>query len=441
MKPSTPSTLRSRTATEDGKTERPPSTRLRKVVFRGAVFIVACAAMSTGCALLPSVNAALNDLLRDPPTGNSQPAAAAPYNGGGGYITSGNGGTITSGNGGAITHYDGGKPDAVTKTGGGGATTLSSAKQASTSTASPQGLTDRDRAWVNALPPNLQQQVLSLKPEQVDNLKVLGHWDAYRKSVTETAVYQGEAEAIRVYTEDPTVLNIEKGLKVVTGAVFGTAVAEAAQAPGQSERSPVTKWVTGDTQGLNSELLGKLAQVGEKIGKPVFIRSGFRTYDEQKVLYDKWLAGEGNLAAPPGKSDHESGKAADAYVGGMALRDDPAGKAAALSLGLAFPVQKESWHTELAASAKQISTSLASPQGLTDRDRVWVNALPPNLQQQVLSLKPEQVDSLKARGKWDAYRQSVTETAVYQGEAEAIRVYTEDPTVLKIEKGLKGISP
>lgn len=40
MKPATPPTLRSRTATEDGKTERPPLTRLRKEVFGNSLTIV-----------------------------------------------------------------------------------------------------------------------------------------------------------------------------------------------------------------------------------------------------------------------------------------------------------------------------------------------------------------------------------------------------------------
>jgi hypothetical protein len=128
-------------------------------------------------------------------------------------------GTVAMIGSGANTSY--GQPGAATVTSGGGA--QPSAEQASTSPAFPQGLTDRDRAWVNALPPNLQQQVLSLKPEQIDSLKAHGKWDTFRESVTETAVYQGEAEALRVYTEDPAVLEIEKGLKAakLAGDVAG----------------------------------------------------------------------------------------------------------------------------------------------------------------------------------------------------------------------------
>lgn len=38
---------------------------------------------------------------------------------------------------------------------------------------------------------------------------------------------------------------------------------------------------------------------------------GFRTYDEQVVLYNKYLNGTGNLAARPGTSNHETGEAID----------------------------------------------------------------------------------------------------------------------------------
>jgi len=40
------------------------------------------------------------------------------------------------------------------------------------------------------------------------------------------------------------------------------------------------------------------------------VNSGFRTYAEQAVLYQRYLNG-GNLAAPPGQSNHESGRAVD----------------------------------------------------------------------------------------------------------------------------------
>jgi uncharacterized protein YcbK (DUF882 family) len=108
-----------------------------------------------------------------------------------------------------------------------------------------------------------------------------------------------------------------------------------------------SKWVTGDTKGLDPTLFGKLAQLGEQLGTPVHIASGFRTLAEQKVLYAKYKAGTGNLAAKPGTSDHEHGNAADVSIHGTSLSNDPRAKALAAKLGLVFPVHGEPWHVEL----------------------------------------------------------------------------------------------
>ena len=129
-------------------------------------------------------------------------------------------------------------------------------------------------------------------------------------------------------------------------APAGNHAAHAAAEP-SSPSVDVKRWVTGDTDGLHRDLLEKLAQVGEKIGRKVDIVSGFRTRAEQQHLYDLYKAGKGNLAAKPGHSNHESGNAADVNVGGKSLADDPEAKKAALALGLHFPVGGEPWHVEV----------------------------------------------------------------------------------------------
>lgn len=77
------------------------------------------------------------------------------------------------------------------------------------------------------------------------------------------------------------------------------------------------------------------------------IPSGYRSYAEQKRLFLLYQAGQGNLAAEPGKSNHERGKAADAYIRGV-----PLGAAASEECaywGIHFPVRGEKWHAELKA--------------------------------------------------------------------------------------------
>lgn len=132
-----------------------------------------------------------------------------------------------------------------------------------------------------------------------------------------------------------------------TGEAGGTGGAAGAQDNGKVNAN-VGQWVTGDVQGLNSDLLNRLAQVGQKLGKKVDVTSGFRSRQEQEALYQKYLNGTGNLAAKPGSSKHESGMAADVSVDGQNLGATAEGRAAAQEAGLSFPVEGENWHVELA---------------------------------------------------------------------------------------------
>src|SRR5262249_4711852 len=60
-------------------------------------------------------------------------------------------------------------------------------------------------------------------------------------------------------------------------------------------------------------------------GMEVRVSHGTRSFDEQAELYRKYLAGEGKLAAPPGKSAHNYGMAIDvAVIKGSAVVDTPA---------------------------------------------------------------------------------------------------------------------
>lgn len=72
----------------------------------------------------------------------------------------------------------------------------------------------------------------------------------------------------------------------------------------------------------------------------LWIVSGFRTRAEQAALY----AQKPGLAAPPGRSNHELGLAADlGYPSETATQD---AHAAAPGCGLEFPVSFEPWHVE-----------------------------------------------------------------------------------------------
>lgn len=95
--------------------------------------------------------------------------------------------------------------------------------------------------------------------------------------------------------------------------------------------------VVGDTDGLNSEYQRRLGAWATSLGEPYNVRSGFRSFQEQQQLYAAYLAGVGNLAAPPGASMHNFGLATD---GPHWRRRNPE------KFGITFPIGPEPWHAE-----------------------------------------------------------------------------------------------
>ncbi|MEO6867720.1 MAG: M15 family metallopeptidase, partial [Gaiellales bacterium] len=115
--------------------------------------------------------------------------------------------------------------------------------------------------------------------------------------------------------------------------------------PGAATTGP-SNHVTGKVDGLAPALRAGLEKMGAQLGVKIDVISGQRSYEEQAELYRRYLNGTGNLAAPPGRSNHESGNAADAYVNGVALASVPGAREAAAAAGLGFPVAGEAWHVE-----------------------------------------------------------------------------------------------
>ncbi|HEU5055361.1 MAG TPA: M15 family metallopeptidase [Kofleriaceae bacterium] len=79
-------------------------------------------------------------------------------------------------------------------------------------------------------------------------------------------------------------------------------------------------------------------------GIDLWIESGFRTRDEQAVLYRAWRKGRGNKAARPGHSNHQSGRALDIAVsspGALAWLSTNASR-----FGFKRTVRGEPWHWE-----------------------------------------------------------------------------------------------
>lgn len=115
----------------------------------------------------------------------------------------------------------------------------------------------------------------------------------------------------------------------------------------------VYPWVRGDLAGLDPVLLASLNRVGARLRRIVFVRSGNRTYEEQAALYRAYLAGTGALAARPGTSNHEGGRAADCQLddrNGPNIGAVSAARVAMRTEGLCLPVPGEAWHVERGTS-------------------------------------------------------------------------------------------
>lgn len=138
------------------------------------------------------------------------------------------------------------------------------------------------------------------------------------------------------------------GAEQLYGAMQASGLAAQVSALGPAAGAPVAapSHVTGKTSGLDPQLLQRLDAVGRELGTKLDVISGHRTYQEQARLYEMYRNGTGNLAAPPGHSNHEHGGAADVYVNGVALADVPGAREAASRHGLHFPVNGEAWHVE-----------------------------------------------------------------------------------------------
>lgn len=88
----------------------------------------------------------------------------------------------------------------------------------------------------------------------------------------------------------------------------------------------------------------KMKAAAAKVGVHLYIVSGFRTMAQQRYLYKIYKQGKGNLAAPPGYSNHQSGHALD-------LNTSSGGVYSWLSnhhsaYGFKRTVPSEKWHWE-----------------------------------------------------------------------------------------------
>lgn len=117
----------------------------------------------------------------------------------------------------------------------------------------------------------------------------------------------------------------------------------------QGRASTVTIYPVGQGQFLRGDAAKaylSMQQAARAAGFNLTATSGFRTNEQQKALYQKYLNGTGNLAARPGYSNHQNGISID--IGGSLQGYGTAAfswlKANASKYGFVNDVGGEWWH-------------------------------------------------------------------------------------------------
>ena len=100
--------------------------------------------------------------------------------------------------------------------------------------------------------------------------------------------------------------------------------------------------IGGAVGGLNPTFRSRLGAWNPAVGNRYRVSVGYRSYAEQARLYHLWITGQRNIeAAPPGKSKHQQGLAAD-----LSPSTTAAHRAQGRAFGLYWPMSYEPWHVQ-----------------------------------------------------------------------------------------------
>ncbi|MFT3693469.1 MAG: M15 family metallopeptidase [Kofleriaceae bacterium] len=137
-----------------------------------------------------------------------------------------------------------------------------------------------------------------------------------------------------------------KSVLVLVFALAGVAHAEKAvgYVAGEKTTLRVTEVSGKEVEVKTAKAFRVMAKAADRAGIELKIRSGFRTFAKQEKLYKQYRKGQGNLAAPPGYSNHESGRALDLNVTSDKTRSWL--EAHGAIYGFHRTVPGEAWHWE-----------------------------------------------------------------------------------------------
>jgi len=147
--------------------------------------------------------------------------------------------------------------------------------------------------------------------------------------------------------DDASVRTAVIALVCLCGAI-APAVADARTATGykngEKTELKIVEVGSAEVEVHTAKAFRMMAKAARKVGVELGIRSGYRSFKKQAALYRKYKKGEGNLAAPPGFSNHESGRALDLFITNDRVYAWL--QAHASSYGFHRTVPGEPWHWE-----------------------------------------------------------------------------------------------
>lgn len=148
---------------------------------------------------------------------------------------------------------------------------------------------------------------------------------------------------------------------VCLGAYPGSAFARSAvgYVDGAKTKIKLTAVNGTDVEVRTAAAFRVMAKAARKRGIALSINSGFRSHAEQTKLYKQYRRGVGNLAARPGYSNHQSGRALDIYITDRKALAWLQKHAAAY--GFHRTVPGEAWHWEYLGDAERDARVIARP--------------------------------------------------------------------------------
>jgi LAS superfamily LD-carboxypeptidase LdcB len=113
---------------------------------------------------------------------------------------------------------------------------------------------------------------------------------------------------------------------------------------GNKTRIELVHVAGAEVEARTARAFRSMASAARKAGIELLIRSGFRSHEKQQHLYERFRRGRGHMAARPGYSNHQSGRAVDIFIDDYRVYEWLAKHAN--KFGFKRTVRREAWHWE-----------------------------------------------------------------------------------------------